>query len=589
MADSSKKNPEQDPVRPQDAHAEEIKNEDFQFVLKALLAAYQPILEQELKRAADPAKLSKEAEAGPPDCDDEMDHANRIFGKFLTEDVALRMLPAEARKNLGPPEQWRWCLRHIQCCVIFGWLVCRGPRHFRAFSYYLHRYWLCVRQTLGRPVSTPPTPQERQDFQILVEELAAAFKPHLTDQLATVEFPGAIHEEVIEGKIDCHEGLEDDEILERLLTPKAAEALLGRESFATAGNEASFWYCRCWCLCGIYFGCCLARSRSLKDLVWCLINLFRCLRRCFGPLTCSLTDPNNCVSEEAAPALGAFVVPIKGTASGAGFTHYVLEWSIDSITFNTSDFFYPPLPPGNAGPGNSPVFNGVLADFDTTFKDPGLYFIRMTVFAAGGATRVCQTRFQLFKKDVRILGVDDYFTLDTGWTDPKAKFVETVPKLCSRPEIKSSEVSFGGSLSVQGGAWVGGCNNGKIKSYTLEYKAGLEINCNSGGWTKFWEVDYATPAQYRFINMRTGTSTLTADWVADCFKPSFVNLCTPFPPPFITSVPNALLAPSSWNSNIGGCNLNGLYTFRLLVTDTNGNTYCDTQRLWIDNKFPCAA
>lgn len=585
MTDINQKDPVRDSAQSAASHAEEIRSEDFQFVLKALLAAYQPILEQELKRAADAAQLSKEATAQPPTCDDEIALANGIFGKFLTEEVALRMLPADARQQLGPVEQWRWCLRHIQCCIIFGWLACRGPRNFRAFSYYLYKYWQCVRQILGHPVSTPPTPQERQDFGILVEELAAAFKPHLTDQLATVEFPAAIPEEVIGERIDCREGLEETcEILERLLTPRAMEALLGKEAFAASGKEASFWYCHCWCVCAICFGCCLARARSLKDLVWCLIYLFRCLRRCFGPLTCQLTDPHGCVAEEAAPALGAFVVPVKGTAAGLGFIHYTLEWSTDDITYSATDFLYPPLPPGNPGPGNSPVFNGLLADFNTTFKDPGTYYIRMTVSSGTGAKQICKTQFQLFKKDVRILGVDNYFNLNTGWTDPAAKFVENVPALCSRPAT-TSEVSFGEWLSVQGGAWVGGCSNGKIKSYTLEYKAGLETNCSSGGWTKFWEVDYATPAQYRFVNMRTGTSTLTANWGPDCFVPSFIDQCAPF----VTSVPNALLYPSSWNSNIGGCNLNGLYTFRLLVVDTIGNTYCDTQSLWIDNKYPCGA
>ena len=33
---------------------EEIHNEDFQFVLKQLLAAYQPILEEELRRVRAP-------------------------------------------------------------------------------------------------------------------------------------------------------------------------------------------------------------------------------------------------------------------------------------------------------------------------------------------------------------------------------------------------------------------------------------------------------------------------------------------------------------------------------------------------------
>ena len=155
--------------------AAEINNEDFQYVLKALLAAYQPILEQQLNLAKNPAELSKEAEARPPNCADELAAANEIFGKFFSEDVALRMIPPQARAQLGPIENWRWCLAHLRCCFIFGWLVCRGPRTFRAWAYYAYQYWLCIRQSLGNPVASPPTAEQRQDFQNLVSALAVAY------------------------------------------------------------------------------------------------------------------------------------------------------------------------------------------------------------------------------------------------------------------------------------------------------------------------------------------------------------------------------------------------------------------------------
>lgn len=39
---------------------QEIHSEDFQFVLKHLLAAYQPVLEEDLKQAKAPEQLEKE-------------------------------------------------------------------------------------------------------------------------------------------------------------------------------------------------------------------------------------------------------------------------------------------------------------------------------------------------------------------------------------------------------------------------------------------------------------------------------------------------------------------------------------------------
>src|SRR2546426_6544066 len=256
--------------RSQPVETDETQDQDFQFVLKELLSAYQPILEEQLRLAQSPDQLEKEDAAHPASCDDEYELANRIFEKFLSEDVALRLLPPEARRQLGPVDQWRWCFLHIRCCFIFGWLAC-CPRGFRRFAYYLYKYWLCVRQVLNTPVKTPPTVEEREDFQTLVRGLAVAYKPYLNDQLAAVEFPTGIPDEVIGGKIDCLEGEEEAAaIFERFLNSDIAPALLGKAAFETHVQDPSFWFCRCWCLCAIRFGCCLARARNLVDVRRCL-------------------------------------------------------------------------------------------------------------------------------------------------------------------------------------------------------------------------------------------------------------------------------------------------------------------------------
>ena len=100
MADDTQK-PGQPLPRDAQISADELQNEDFQFVLKALLAAYQPILEEELKLAGDPAGLSKQAAGGPPDCDAEITRAIRIFGTFFSEEVAIRHAPARSPENPG--------------------------------------------------------------------------------------------------------------------------------------------------------------------------------------------------------------------------------------------------------------------------------------------------------------------------------------------------------------------------------------------------------------------------------------------------------------------------------------------------------
>src|SRR5262245_61509351 len=556
------------------------QNPDFQAVLKSLLDIYRPILEEDLKRAGDPGALSDEALKAPPDCDSELADAQRLFGSFLDETVALRLLPAQARELLGPIDRWRWCLLHIRCCTIFGWLICRRPRSFRLFAYYLYRYWICVRQAVGTPVTPGKlTDVERRDFEKLVAALAKAYRPFLTDQLATVDFTTGLPQAVEDGTVDCSEGEQEAaEVFERLLTVDAAQALLGEAAFKAHVNEPWFWFCRCWCLCAIRFGCCIARARNLVDVYRCLAIYWRCLRECFRPLTCQIAGPTGCVPEQVNAAIPALVVPIVGTAAGGSFQRYVLEWSQNGIVWHAANFVYPPVPPVNMVQGNIPVIGGLLAYFDTTLLNAGFYFVRMTVFDVNNASVGCSNSFSVFKKDVRILGVDGNTSLDRTPFDPAAQLVDNVPALCSRP-AGTFEASFGTCLTIWGSAYIGGCDdNQKIKRYTLSYKAGYETDCTTAGWTNFWTVDFNTPAQYRAINMRTDTSVLTAVWGPDCLVPVM------FPPWCLLTDPQALLYPSSWVSNVGGCQLSGLYTIRLVVEDTNGVTYCDTQRVWLDNK-----
>ena len=123
----------------------EMSSPEFQTVLQALVDTYRPILEEDLKRSADLKALEQEALKAPPDCEAELDAAQKLFETFLSEKTALALLPAQARELLGPIERWRWCFLHIRCCMVFGWLLCRRPRTFRLFVYFLFRYWLCVR------------------------------------------------------------------------------------------------------------------------------------------------------------------------------------------------------------------------------------------------------------------------------------------------------------------------------------------------------------------------------------------------------------------------------------------------------------
>lgn len=582
-------------------HQEEIHSEDFQFALKALLDAYRPILEEELALSKDPDKLKKETEDKPPNCDEELNLANRLFEPFVNEKVVKRLLPKEALELLGPIDRWRWCLLHLRCCVIFGWLVCRRQRTFRAFVYYLYQYWICVRRVLGiAPEGRPLTPEERDDFAVLVRAFADGYKPYLTDQLATVEFPEGLPDDVVDGRIDCFEGEEDTAaIFERALTMESAPALLGKAAFEQHSREPYFWLCRCLCLCAIRLGCCLARANSLVDLVRCLLSFRQCTRDCLRPLTCELTDPDGCVEEDIIqkPPVTLFRgIEIKGTATGAFCSHYTLEWrEAGTVPWHATGIHYsgnPEPPQGLCG-----VVNSTLGYLDTLLVPAGPVEIRLCVHStqAGVSPQCCTTQFELKRNQVWIRGIEGIDAAEPpGVLDTSAHLVDSAGNIRS----------FGTCLTVSGTALVGGCTGQEIKRYTLSYKPGFEINPLSAGFVQFWQVDYLNPHQTAYGQTNpVDEGALTSFWKRKrvCWPPPFPPGCfticntlqgtcwdtenprsyrvEPIDPP---GTPN----PPIWNSTplpLTNCQ-SGRYTLRLTVEDLGGNIKHDLQWVWMDNK-----
>lgn len=581
---------------------QEIHSKDFQFVLKALLAAYQPLLDEDLRRASAPDELKKEAESRPPNCDDEVKLADRIFGKFFNEDVAVRMLPPEGRKLLDPAGQWKWCLRHILCCFIFGWLVCRRPRNFRAFVYYMHRYWICVRQVLDMPVATPPTDEQRRDFQTLVHALAAAYKPYLTDQLATVEFASGLPDEVLAGKLDCFEGEADAAaIFERFLTLDIAPALLGRKAFETHAKDPFFWFCRCWCLCAIRFGCCLARARNLVEVLWCLVYYFRCLRECFQPIHCGLTSPTGCAEEQSnLPTLSPDSVglEIDGTASGAFFDHYTLEWRVvqgqacdDDTEWSSLGMAYP----GGGATGTTTVAGGTLGALDTTFLQAGSYEIRVCVYATNGARTCCCIQFALFKKLVFISRIAE--TPGAFVATPPGPFHGGSPIVSSNPAPPGVVVPVGGSVSVWGAAFVGECQKRKIKCVDLRAAVGFQVGPEDPGFAPtlplytismlsvpvcYDDVPPIDQLKKRLVRLDSPLSELTVFWKHLTTIPGQPWILKPSPFASDSLLPIGVSAAGCPDPH-HRCR-SGKYTILLDVTDTMGNHYYDTQQVWFDNK-----
>jgi hypothetical protein len=453
--------------------------------------------------------------------------------------------------------------------------------------YYLYRYWLCVRQAVGTPVAQPPTDEERKDFETLVVALAGAYKPYLTDQLATVEFPAGLPAEVLSGKLDCFEGQEETAaVFERLLTVESAMALLGRKAFEAHAREQFFWFCRCWCLCAIRFGCCLARARSLIEVLRCLVFYRRCVRRCFQPLTCELIAPRQCVEEGPITSAGiAFGIEIRGTATGAFCSHYILEWrEAGTAVWRTGpEVHYP----GGGAQGPCGVVNSTLGYLQTFPLVPaGPVEIRICVYSMQQAVapRCCTITFELQRNLVYIRGIEG---IDAA-TPPG--FLDVTAQLTDGAGLVRS---FGTALKIFGSAWVGGCHGFDIKRYTLSFHRGFVVDPTLATFVQFWQVDYNTPLQIDADLNKIFERELTSRWreLKWCFPLPCVTIANflenvrwstqvpqsyavePPGPPFWVSTPLPLINCQS-----------GRYTLRLTTEDTGGNIRHDLQWAWFDNK-----
>ena len=538
------------------------QNQDFQIVLNAFLAAYRPILERELGLAASAATLIKESQAHPPTCDDEIEMAVALFERFYSKDVALRLLPQEGREVLGNPDQWEWCYRRILCCLIFGWLVCRGPRTFRGFTYYLYQYWRCVRQALGEPVSVPPTIAEQRDFSTLVKILASAYAPSIQDQVKDLEYPIDIPREVVSGQIDCD--VDNDaatSVFQRLCSPDAAQALFGAKGAEQIGTGALARSCCCYCVAALEFGCCLGRTKTLVEALRCLEEFFLELRRCFQPLIAIIDTPPACSSltfVAACSDLGG--IEIDGTAAGAAFTYYTLSYSVGGPIINDAvvypDCSTPPVNPSSTTPVNS----GVLGYLNVDLLPPATTTVTvyLDVYGSGGLHLQVNAVFNLAINAIQITAVATVAaTVGQDPFNPSPSIIKMVQNV-SNPAF---EQSVGGSISVTGSAYAFGCGNQMTQYQLAEFgpaTGAIPLPAPTPSPTALGGIPLIAPVIYDgtpahpwssgcFLGPPTPNTILNGDLVASwstesCWKPT---------PPHTYTVPK-ISSNEKWASGASG-------------------------------------
>ena len=134
----------------------------------------------------------------------------------------------------------------------------------------------------------------------------------------------------------------------------------------------------------------------------------------------------------------------------------------------------------NTNIGTTAVVGGKLGMLDTTFLQAGSYDIRLCVFATNGtrACCVCKT-FALFKKLVVITRIAE--GPGAYVATPPGPFVGTSPVVSSNPAPPGVVVPVGGPVSVWGAAFVGECQNRKIKCIDLRAAIGFQVGPENFG------------------------------------------------------------------------------------------------------------
>jgi hypothetical protein len=555
-------------------------------LLQLFMDAYAPLL-----RPPDEGETT-------PAAQDDVAAAAAVAERLFSEETALRFLPESAAQVLGPIDEWRWCLQYVRCCWIFGFLVCRGCRDYRTLNYYLYRYWLCVRQVMAGGREVEITREDREDFEKLSAAMGAEYRQWLQDELLKADLDrGGLGDE-LERRPDC---CRDDRftaaLFDRLATPEAAAALLGRKAFAEHASNPYFWLCRCWCQAAIRLGCCLACARTRRDYLRCIREYQGTLRGCLGPLRCELRGPFGCYEEQPLKPILDIGVAVTGTVAGAWFGGYTIEYRKvqgEECGNNSHWTSVGVVYPGGGPTGGAPVVNGTLGWIKTRLLTARSYEVRVCPRSTRGeAVRCCCIVFNLFKKFVMIEAVGAAVVGPDGVYDWDAPLIYPVP-----PSPTPHLVPIGCCVHVRGAAWVGECDGRRIKCFSLRYAPGclpgpLDTKFNPAVYTTLLKppVCYTPPDEDEKRDqpnqLTSHLSVLTTSLVE---KSQDYSALFDLPPGTVVHE-YWTLQPSCFDSTTLPACLDddhhcasGQYTLLLDVEDELGNHYYDTQCVWFDNK-----
>jgi hypothetical protein len=324
-----------------------------------------------------------------------------------------------------------------------------------------------------------------------------------------------------------------------------------------------------------------------------LIGILIWLMRVQLSLKCEILEPKGCATLEYDATTDSSVVVVRGTAGGGIFASYTLSLEL-SGTPQTITIDYP----GGGSSGVLAVTNGELGRLHTETLEPTTgYQVILTVQGTTGATKICMSSFDLKEQIVYIdaVGKVPAQTVGVHPSDPTEplKLIKETP---GAPTLPGDPVaSVGGSVSIEGGADVFGCNR-QMSEWALQHRV-IPAAANpweadaAGVWhdirvLPIWNTDPDHPRRYLFLGTQLLPNfVVNGDLTRQWFTRSILQSLSP-----IIYANRRVTQPVDWNTKEGATPLNGHYTVRLRVRHdqlAGGGPIeelFDAVNVWIDNR-----
>lgn len=324
----------------------------------------------------------------------------------------------------------------------------------------------------------------------------------------------------------------------------------------------------------------LARAEGFSWLIL-LLKVFLILALVYlmwvqRDLKCQLTDPSGCTQEEPDATSGKLLVKVRGTAAGFGFGSYTLDLRKDG----DPPLGVPVTYPGGGGSGASPVVASELGQIDTTALSDGTYEVVLTVHPIGlGTPKVCTLAFNLLKTFVYISRVADITVLSTTPTLGNANPFDPLAELRLDLAPDFPPRSVGGTMTMDGAAYVYECAGRKIEKYEIRYAPAP----TPGSEQTQPALDAPIPAAFANLVSPLPLEYLGPDYYQPWTRvgPAPTNLINSWKSFTIGGTTYHKLKAGEWNSADAG---NGRFSLLLTVRDTAGHMYHDIQHVWLDNQ-----